>query len=61
MDGKELEELENVRNLLMLLLFKIGASLDEVASALNVTPGRVSQMMPSRGIKPAQIECLVAK
>jgi hypothetical protein len=52
---KLLEETENVRKLLMLLLFKIGASQDEIASALNVTQARVSQMLPSKDIKPAQI------
>ena len=58
MPDRELEELENVRKLLMLLLFKIGATQDEVATALDVTPGRVSQMMPARGIKPAEVSCV---
>jgi predicted XRE-type DNA-binding protein len=57
MPAKELEELQNVRNLLMLLLFKMGATQEEVATALNVTQARVSQMMSARGIKPAQVEC----
>ncbi|MGA2972611.1 MAG: hypothetical protein ABSE39_08330 [Candidatus Bathyarchaeia archaeon] len=61
MPDKELEELQSIRNLLMLLLFKMGATVDEVATALNVTPGRVSQMMPARGIKSAQIECIGTK
>lgn len=58
MTQKELQELENIRKLVILLLFKFGASLDEIATALGVTPGRVSQMMPARGIKPAQAKCL---
>jgi len=58
---KEIEELENIRKLLMLLLLKVGANLDEVSTALNVTPGRVSQMMPAREIRPARIECLTSK
>lgn len=58
MADKESEELENIRRLLMLLLFKIGATGEEVAAALNVTPGRVSQMMPARRIEPAEINCL---
>ena len=57
MPDKESEELQSIRNLLMLLLFKMGATDDEVAIALNVTQGRVSQMMPARGIKPAHVEC----
>jgi len=61
MTEKELQELENIRKLVILLLFKFGASLDEIATALGVTPGRVSQMMPARGIKSAQIECLSTK
>lgn len=61
MTDNELEELENVRKLLMLLLFKLGATQDEVATALNVTPGRISQMMPTRGIRSAQVECVEKK
>lgn len=57
MPDKESEEFQSIRNLLMLLLFKMGATVDEVATALNVTPQRVSQMMPARGIKPAHVEC----
>ena len=55
MTDKQLKEIENVRKLLMLLLLKIGASQDEIAKALNVTQARVSQMLPSEDIKPAQI------
>jgi predicted transcriptional regulator len=58
MTDKQLEEIENVRKLLMLLLFKMGASQDEIASALNVTQARVSQMLPSKDIKPAQIQSI---
>jgi len=43
----------------MLLLFKMGASATEIAGALNVTPGRVSQMMPARDIDAAQVNCIV--
>jgi predicted transcriptional regulator len=50
-------EMEDIRNLLMLLLFKVGATQDEVASALNVTQARVSQMLPTKGIKLAQVQC----
>ena len=60
MNGKESKELRDIKNLLLLLLLKMGASGDEVATALDVTPGRISQVLPSKSVKPAQVE-LVAK
>ena len=42
----------------MLLLFKFGATQEEVASALGVTRVRVSQMLPTKGIARAQVECV---
>lgn len=57
MKNKELEELTNIRNLTMLLLFKLGATQEEVASALGVTQARVSQMFPTKQLKPARLEC----
>lgn len=59
MSERESQELENIRRLLMLLLFKMGASAAEIAGALNVTPGRVSQMMPARNIEAAEVNCVV--
>jgi DNA-directed RNA polymerase specialized sigma subunit len=59
MPDKELQELENIRRLLMLLLFKMGASATEIGGALNVTTSRVSQMMPARDIEAAQVNCVV--
>jgi len=59
MTDKKTEELENIQKLLMLLLFKIGATRDEIASALNVTPPRVSQMMRARKIEPAEVNCFL--
>ena len=59
MSSRESQELENIRRLLMLLLFKMGASATEIAGALNVTPGRVSQMMPARDIDAALVHCVV--
>ncbi len=59
MSDKELQELENIERLLMLLLFKMGASGDEIAGALGVTKARVSQMMPARKIEPAEVNCVV--
>lgn len=54
---KELEELEQIRKLIMLLLVKFGATQEEVASALGVTRGRVSQMLSTQGIATAKVEC----
>jgi len=59
MSAKEPQELENIQRLLMLLLFKMGASGDEIAGALGVTRARVSQMMPARKIEPAEVNCVV--
>lgn len=61
MTDKELKELESIRRLLMLLIFKIGGTQEEVAMALDVTQARVSQMLSTAGIKRAEVECLVAK
>lgn len=58
MTDKELDELKNIRKLLMLLVYKTGASQDEIATALGISTGRVSQMLPSKGIKLAQVKCL---
>ena len=59
MSAKEPQELENIQRLLMLLLFKMGASGDEIAGALGVSKARVSQMMPARKIEPAEVNCVV--
>jgi len=56
---KETQELENIRKLLMLLLFKMGASGEEIGRALGVSQGRVSQMMPAKKIEPAEVNCVV--
>ena len=60
MKNEELEELTNIRNLTMLLLFKLGATQEEVASALGVTQARVSQMLPTKQLKLARLECQTA-
>jgi DNA-directed RNA polymerase specialized sigma subunit len=59
MPEKKLQELENIQKLLMLLLFKMGASRDEIAGALGVSGARVSQMMRARRIDPAEVNCIV--
>jgi len=57
--NEELKELQNIRKLLVLLLYKIGAGQPEVAKALNLKgKSSISKMLPKRGIKSAEIKCL---
>jgi hypothetical protein len=58
MKDRELQQLKDIRILLMLLLLKVGTSQKEIASALRLTGGRISQVLPARAITSAQIECL---
>jgi Mn-dependent DtxR family transcriptional regulator len=61
MTDKELEELQNIRRLLMLLLYKIGAKQGEVAMALGQSQSTVSEMLPIREVEPAEVRCLDTK
>lgn len=45
------EPLEDIKRLLIVLLLKLGSTSDEIAVALNVTPGRVRQMLPTSKVK----------
>lgn len=47
----ELKELQTIKSLLVVLLFKLGASTEEVGSVLGVGPRRVQQMYPLRKIR----------
>ena len=47
----ENETLEDIKRLLIVLLLKLGSTSDEIAVALNVTPGRVRQVLPTSKIK----------
>jgi len=58
---KELEELQNIRSLLMLLLYKIGARQSEVAEALDKSQSTVSEMLPIKDVEPAEVRCLNTK
>jgi hypothetical protein len=49
-------ELEGVKRLLMLLLVKLGATSEEIATVLNVDPSGVRRIVPSRGIKRFTLE-----
>jgi hypothetical protein len=44
------KQLEEIKRLLMVLLFKLGSTSDEIAIALNVDSSRVRQMMPAKKI-----------
>jgi DNA-directed RNA polymerase specialized sigma subunit len=58
MTNEELEELQSIKKLVMLLLFKMDATQDEVATALGITQARVSQLLPTKSIKPAKVESI---
>ncbi len=47
-----LNELESIKRLLTLLLFKIGTPQSEIAIALGIDQSNVSRMFPSSKIKP---------
>lgn len=49
---KERTELDDIKRLLILLLYKLGASGAEISGALDVDPAVVSRMIPARKIKP---------
>jgi len=61
MGDKELEELQNIRKLLLLLLYKLGADQGEVATALGLDQSTVSRMVPRGKIKAAWVKCLDKK
>lgn len=58
---KVMEELRDIRALLMLLVLKIGGTTEEVAAAMGVTNQRVSQMIPASKIKKLKLEGSQAK
>jgi DNA-directed RNA polymerase specialized sigma subunit len=45
------KQLEEIKRLLMLLLFKLGSTSEEIALALNVDSSRVRQIMPAKKIE----------
>ena len=45
------DELADIKRLLILLLVKMGASQEELASALQLDRSRVSRMIPARKIE----------
>jgi hypothetical protein len=51
MAEKDQKEQEAVKRLLILLLYKLGSSSDEIGGALGVDSSVVRKMFPSRDIK----------
>jgi len=51
MPEKDAKELEAVKRLLILLLYKLGSSSDEIGVALGVDSSVVRRLFPSRDIK----------
>jgi len=45
-------ELDSIKRLLVLLLYKAGTPQSEVAKALSMDPGDLSRMMPARAFMP---------
>jgi len=53
-----LKELQNIRKLLVLLLYKVGARQPELAKALGLKgKSSISEMLPKRGVKIAEVKC----
>lgn len=46
------KELDSIKRLLILLLMKSGTPQGEIAKALDMNQGLLSQMMPARAFKP---------
>jgi predicted transcriptional regulator len=55
MNSAELNELENIKRLLVALLLKLGASSQEIAAALGVDSSAVRRMFPMKAIKKVEI------
>lgn len=51
MPEKESTELEDIRRLLILLLYKLGSSSDEIGTALDTDSSVIRRLFPSRDIK----------
>ena len=51
-----LRELDSIKRLLVLALIKAGTRQGEIAMALNVVQSKVSEMFPSRKVKPFREE-----
>lgn len=50
-DNPSLKELQRIRNLLMLLLMKQGATSDELDIAVRMGAGNIRALLPARKLK----------
>lgn len=48
----QLDPLEAIKRLLAMQLLSQGVSAEIIASVLEISPGRLSQIIPARDIKP---------
>lgn len=55
MATQELEELQGIRRLLIALLLKLGASSEEIGTALGVDSSAIRKMFPVKKIKKMQV------
>lgn len=58
MASAELKELENIKRLLIALLLKLGASSEELGTALGVDSSGIRRMFPVRKIKKVELSKL---
>ena len=52
---EEAKDLQDIKRLLVLLLRKMGASQQEIGSALGVTQSRISRAFPTKKVDAAKI------
>ncbi len=55
MASAELKELENIKRLLIALLLKLGASSEEVGTALSVDSSVIRRMFPVKKFKKVEL------
>jgi DNA-directed RNA polymerase specialized sigma subunit len=54
MSDKVLQELKDIKSLLIALLLKLGATSDEIGTVLRVDQSRIRQIVPARKVKKIQ-------
>lgn len=54
-NGLILKELENIKNLLVLMLMKSGSTQNEIAKSLGISQTTVSMSLAHKNLKPMQV------